>query len=198
MSQYIPNDIRRVIEESADDNAEAMQGYADVGDYLSACHGTFTVACSTDAVQDQELHLRLIVGMAAAAFSCLQRIGFVRRGVTEVLYVSPPSGLHPAATIWDVLEGEARYTEEEKIPECDADIASYHLGEVPRDPQTTGTYFSLIRRYLRQADEVYATTPGQRATLDVVRKVATLTARFLRDHTEVTAPAETSGAANAD
>ena len=179
---YIPEETRAKIEQCVSSKLD------EVGDYLTLMDDFYRLAARALALKDDWREaIHCVATVAAAAFEAMRTIGVIHRrdpsrmGIRMVIPEGPDDS-EMAAHVWEAIELESAWVEEMVIPKNDQEIAQRDLIPVPRKLQTFGCYMTRLRHYLRKADVVYATTAGQRDTLDVVRKIAALAARCVRDH----------------
>lgn len=167
----IPKSIREEIEKFDLDDARDDE-MREVADWLTRM----------DWVRERMPRLVAVRLIAALGFDCLRNLGVVWRYTGTWLLFCDSSATMAPEEVWKCLEEEVTYADDTVSPNFEVEANHAGYGAVPRDPHALGAYMTLLRRYLRKADEVYAITPGQRDTLDVVRKITAIALRAVRDH----------------
>ncbi len=99
--------------------------------------------------------------LAALAVACMENRGCVRRDGEA------RKGATPRAWVYAAIDDERRY-QEDKWPH--------------KQPFELSEELTVLRRYLRVADELWTVNTDESLSLDVIRKVAAACVRYMENH----------------
>jgi hypothetical protein len=147
---------------------EAGQNPLTVGGELSLLHEYLE---SVSQRRDQDA-LEYVCTLAAIAVRCMETHGCIMRGAHPDRFPLGPLSRH---IVYAYIGAERDY--QDSLPPSRTD----------GQPRSIGDYFTMLRYYMRQADEAWTVNPGNGPALDVIRKIAGICVHCMEDHGVCTA-----------